>query len=52
MFSAITPRYIRPAVRRATAPNTLNAPRAVSRGTAFTISIVTAATARMTSATP
>ena len=52
MFSAITPRYIRPAARRATAPNTLNAPRAMRRGTAFTISSVTSLHAVITSVMP
>ena len=52
MFRVMTPAYIRPAYSRAAAPNNPNAARPMRRGTAFTISTVTAATARMTSATP
>ena len=52
MLSVITPRYIRPAYRRAATPNPPNAARPMSMGPAFTISAVTAATARITSATP
>ena len=52
MFSAMTPVYIRPAARRATAPNSVRAPRPMRRGTAFTISIVTSLHAVITSVMP
>ena len=52
MFSAMTPRYIRPADNRAIPTIPPNNPRTMRRGMAFTISIVTSLHAVITSVMP